>query len=75
MFCKVVVITEQAQRLRPVTLAATLLSKTFVSMDSMQAMCRVYSPPLLMLSMPEVIYQPCWRLYGFFWLTLNARHG
>ena len=56
MFCKVVVITEQAQRLRPVTLAATLLSKTFVSMDSMQAMCRVYFfPPFLLLSMLEVI--------------------
>jgi hypothetical protein len=41
MFCKVVVITEQAPRLRPVTLAATLLSKTFVGMDSMQAMCRL----------------------------------
>jgi hypothetical protein len=55
MFCKVVVITEQAQRLRPVTLAAALLSKTFVSMDPMQAMCRVYFPPLLSLSMREVI--------------------
>ena len=42
MFCKVVVITEQAYRLRPVTLAASLLSKTFVSMDSMQAMCRSF---------------------------------
>ncbi|SFH64864.1 hypothetical protein SAMN04515618_101426 [Collimonas sp. OK307] len=56
MFCKVVVITEQAQRLRPVTLAATLLSKTFVSMDTMQAMCRVYFfSPFLLLSMHEVI--------------------
>ncbi|AMO95746.1 hypothetical protein CFter6_3094 [Collimonas fungivorans] len=51
MFCKVVVITVQAQRLRPVTLAATLLSKTFVSMDSMQALCRVYFSSLLLLSM------------------------
>jgi len=56
MFCKVVVITEQAQGLHPVTLAAALLSKTFVSMDSMQAMCRVYFSPLLLLSMFEVIH-------------------
>jgi hypothetical protein len=55
MFCKAVVITEQAQRLRPVALAASLLSKTFVSMDSMQAMCRAYSSPLLLLSTLEVI--------------------
>ena len=55
MFCKVVVITEQAQSLRPVTLTATLLSKTFVSMDRMQAECRAYSPPLLLLSMYEVV--------------------
>jgi hypothetical protein len=59
MFCKVVVITEQAHRLHPVTLAASLLSKTFVSMDSMQAMCRpifhIGSSPLLLSSMPEVI--------------------
>jgi len=56
MFCKVVVITEQAQRLHPVTLAASLLSKTFVSMDSMQAMCRpifrIGSSSLLLSSMP-----------------------
>ncbi|AMO99838.1 hypothetical protein CAter282_1974 [Collimonas arenae] len=57
MFCKVVVITEQAQRLRPVTLAATLLSKTFVGMEPMQAMCRAYSPPHpVVVHASEVIY-------------------